>query len=809
MKYRQVSTSLMIVSFMSWSAASTPCFAGTNVAIPDDIGSAVHGYQFGGSSGEQSGISVSTTGDFDGDGKDDILIGAANWGPLGKQEGRAHLVYGGQGFSLDQSLVDLTDIGDLAAGATYEGASFQGVAGSLTYIFTLTSPFSHKAGENAGFAVSFAGDVNGDGFDDILIGAPLADVVDPDDPMMMLNGAGRVYLIYGRPRVGPDPLLGIYELAEVDGAGGNNTLPGRSAVFEGAATEASVTKPLAAFAGKTALEVVAEINGLSPIPTDPNYVSTGDFVGGNVAGVGDFNGDGFDDFLIGGLFANKNRGCVGDPLPLGCDGPEDSAIRIGEAYLIYGKPLSDPKPLTGRLLLRNVDGVKVAGQEAALPDRIAGAVFQGVTSSNIASTGTVDDPDDPDPLGRITISNPINAGDRVGEAMSPAGDFNKDGVVDLLLGVPYAHVLGGASIPDKRGRSCLVYGIPGTPGNTYPISGAIPLNTVGDTVNGTPGKDGVIPSTTGIIFYGTSFVDHSGRSVADLGDVNGDLVGDILISADYRLTYSSNPLVNPEATEEFQQWGETYLIYGRSHDDPDGALMGEIELYAIGDPDPLSSNPPVDPNGLPVPDTMRVKGAVFKGTLRHDRSGEDVSSAGDFNGDGLTDFLIAGRFGLSLDPDTGATTPNAGKAYLVFGQSGANELVGFKNLADLDGGPLQGLFFSNPNPQSADFLGSALSFMDANGDEFADAVISGQMDENPGGFNNRGVTYVIFGRPNGDLNGDGFVGVDDLNLVLGNWNQNIPPGDPRADPSGDGFVGVDDLNTVLGNWNKGTPPALP
>jgi PEP-CTERM motif len=58
----------------------------------------------------------------------------------------------------------------------------------------------------------------------------------------------------------------------------------------------------------------------------------------------------------------------------------------------------------------------------------------------------------------------------------------------------------------------------------------------------------------------------------------------------------------------------------------------------------------------------------------------------------------------------------------------------------------------------------------------------------------------------GDLDGDGFVGIADLNLVLGNWNLNVPPADPLADPTGDGFVGIADLNTVLGNWNAGTPP---
>jgi PEP-CTERM motif len=61
----------------------------------------------------------------------------------------------------------------------------------------------------------------------------------------------------------------------------------------------------------------------------------------------------------------------------------------------------------------------------------------------------------------------------------------------------------------------------------------------------------------------------------------------------------------------------------------------------------------------------------------------------------------------------------------------------------------------------------------------------------------------------GDLNGDGFVGIGDLNIVLGAWNQNVfPPGDGlQGDPSGDGFVGIEDLNFILGNWNAGTPPA--
>ena len=60
----------------------------------------------------------------------------------------------------------------------------------------------------------------------------------------------------------------------------------------------------------------------------------------------------------------------------------------------------------------------------------------------------------------------------------------------------------------------------------------------------------------------------------------------------------------------------------------------------------------------------------------------------------------------------------------------------------------------------------------------------------------------------GDLNADGFVGVDDLNIVLTHWNQNVTPGDlTMGDPTGEGFVGVDDLNVVLTNWNNGVPTA--
>ena len=71
--------------------------------------------------------------------------------------------------------------------------------------------------------------------------------------------------------------------------------------------------------------------------------------------------------------------------------------------------------------------------------------------------------------------------------------------------------------------------------------------------------------------------------------------------------------------------------------------------------------------------------------------------------------------------------------------------------------------------------------------------------------------YVVNGRAYfsipGDLDDDGYVGLDDLDIILNNWNQNVPPADPRADPSNDDYVGLDDLDILLNNWNFGIPPA--
>ncbi len=58
----------------------------------------------------------------------------------------------------------------------------------------------------------------------------------------------------------------------------------------------------------------------------------------------------------------------------------------------------------------------------------------------------------------------------------------------------------------------------------------------------------------------------------------------------------------------------------------------------------------------------------------------------------------------------------------------------------------------------------------------------------------------------GDLDGNSYVGLTDMSIVLSHWNQSVPPGDLLSgDPSGNGTVGIEDLNIVLSNWNAGYP----
>ena len=60
----------------------------------------------------------------------------------------------------------------------------------------------------------------------------------------------------------------------------------------------------------------------------------------------------------------------------------------------------------------------------------------------------------------------------------------------------------------------------------------------------------------------------------------------------------------------------------------------------------------------------------------------------------------------------------------------------------------------------------------------------------------------------GDIDGDGYVGLGDLDLVLANWNASVSSEYANVDVSGDGFIGLADLDIVLNQWNMATPPLI-
>ena len=144
-----------------------------------------------------SGISVSGAGDVNGDGLDDILIGASQAGPNGGNSGASYLVFGkSDGNAVELSLVEESSIG----GFVINGA---------------------RGLDRSGRSVSGAGDVNGDGFDDLIVGALSA------DPNGTSSGAS--YVIFGGQGVSStvaQSRTGTSEADRLIGGAGNDTLVG-------------------------------------------------------------------------------------------------------------------------------------------------------------------------------------------------------------------------------------------------------------------------------------------------------------------------------------------------------------------------------------------------------------------------------------------------------------------------------------------------------------------------------------------------------------------------------------------------------
>jgi len=144
--------------------------------------------------GDRSGISVSSAGDVNGDGFDDLIVGASQADPNGSNSGASYVVFG----KANGTAVNLSAIADGSAG----GFVINGAA----------------VDDRSGISVSSAGDVNGDGFDDLIVGAFNADP----------NGAnsGASYVVFGGNFSGVVTQLGTTGDNTLTGTAGNDVILG-------------------------------------------------------------------------------------------------------------------------------------------------------------------------------------------------------------------------------------------------------------------------------------------------------------------------------------------------------------------------------------------------------------------------------------------------------------------------------------------------------------------------------------------------------------------------------------------------------
>ncbi len=401
---------------------------------------------------DQAGQSVHGAGDTDGDGFDDILIGAYNVDP------------GGAAYLLRGPVSGVVDLSDADTKLTGE-----------------------SSGDQAGFCVSSAGDTNGDGLDDILISANRESTGG--------TWAGAFYLV-----LGPAMTSGDLSIADAKWVGENaqnytgNVVAGAgdtngdgyddiivSAFGEGSGGAAYLVQ------GPTAGE-----NNLFTAFAKLTGEAEGDGAGSGVAGVGDVDGDGFDDVLVGAMAE---------------DAGGDNA---GAAYLIRG-PLPGPMSLSeadAKVIGENpgdMAGDVVAGagdtNGDGYDDLLIGAPYECSGGANAGAVYLVLGPVEGDLELALADAKLIgeDAHNWAGSAIGVAGDIDDDGSSDFLVGAPQNTAAGG-----NAGAAYLFFG---------PVSGVIDL------------------SAADRIFTGETAANFAGTSVAAAGDPDGDSLDDFLIGA--------------------------------------------------------------------------------------------------------------------------------------------------------------------------------------------------------------------------------------------------------------------------------------
>ncbi len=499
-----------------------------------------NGFKIPGSvEGDETGYSVSGAGDVNGDGYADLLIGVPQAG--GDKAGATYVLFGHAGGF---------------------GASFDLSNPSLAKGFWVKGDY---AGDGAGFSVSAAGDINGDGFDDLLVGAPNADS----------NGvnSGAVEVIFGSDLLGLQPQIGT---------GGSNTLNGTGAIDT--------------------------LNGRGGNDTLNGLGNDDDLLGG--AGNDTIDGGAGNDHFAGGQDDDRLTGGAGNDTIDGGSG-NDTAVFAGirADYAVEFK--------AGTVIITDLNAA-AGGNDGV--DTLSGVEWLKFADQTVELHVPEVSKDLADLLGTGAYRFDGAGADQLGYMVANAGDVNGDGYDDMLL----TAMSGDADGFSKAGRTFVVYGgstnLAAADSADGVVDGIVVLDKIG-IASGFRLDGGVANAFTGF-------------SVSAAGDVNGDGYADIIVSG-------------RNATAA----GTSYVIYG-----------GPASLSALD-----AADGKVD-GGMDLAKVDGKTGFTIDGVVPGDQSGWSVTSTGDVNGDGFDDVVVGSRYGARDG------NGHSGAAYVVYGGAGAAAL---------------------------------------------------------------------------------------------------------------------------------------